>query len=167
MCNVNRFYLVCFIHCTCIFFPTGFNPIHLVVRQSDGVDALPTDKHVDQESSPEPVLDDAQLANTPDDFIHLFGDSPRSPSALSNEDTDADSLPFEEEDALSKDVGIQCDLVDFLAMLAEYQRNVTDEDKSVFVSAMNMAREDTGTWMLFIKSISKFWNLIGWNPFVL
>lgn len=167
MCNVGLLPLVCFIQCICIYFPTGFNPIHLVVRQADGVNALPTNEHLDQESSPEPVLDDTQLASTPDDFIHLFGDSPKSPSALSNEDTDADSLPFEEVDALSKDVGIQCDLVDFLAMLTEYQRNVTDEDTSLFVSAMNMSREDTGTWTLFIKSISKFWNLIGWNPFVL
>ena len=115
-----------------------------MVRQADGVGALPTDKHLDKESSPERVLQETQLALTPDDFIHLTGDSPESPGALSNEDTDADSLPFEEVDALSKDIGIQCELVDVLAMLAEYQGNATDEDTPWFVSAMNMTREDTG-----------------------
>ncbi|XP_078358377.1 uncharacterized protein LOC144643107 isoform X2 [Oculina patagonica] len=122
----------------------GFNPIHLVVRETDGVYALPTDEHLDVESSPKHVLEETQLARAPDDLMHLSGESPVSPGALSNEDTDADSLPFEEGDAFSKDIGIQCDIVDVLAMLAEYQRNVTDEDMPLFVSAMNMSREDTG-----------------------
>lgn len=162
MCSVwNAFLLVCCIHCICIYFPTGFNPIHLVVRETDGVDALPTDEHLDIESSPKHVLEGTQLANAPNDFIHLTGESPKNPGASSNEDTDADSLPFEEGDAFSKDIGIQCDLVDVLAMLAEYQRNATDEDTPLFVSAMNMAREDTGTCTVSIKTITTFSHLIG------
>lgn len=145
-------------------FLIGFNPIHLVVRQTDEGSAIPTNEHPDIESSPVHVLEETQLANAPDDFIHHPEDFPESPDALSNGETDAESLPSEEADAFSKDIGVQCDLVDVLAMLAEYQRNANDEDMSWFVSAMNMAREDTGTCMILplIKTLTVFSNLIGY-----
>lgn len=152
------------IHCIRSIFGTGFNPIHLVVRQADEVDAIPTDEHPDLESSPVRVLEETQLANSPDDLIHLPEDFLESPGALSNGETDAESLPSDEPDAFSKDIGVQCDLVDVLAMLAEYQRNANDEDMPWFVSAMNMARVDTGTCVVLplIKTLTVHSNLIGY-----
>lgn len=128
-----------------LYFPAGFNPVHLVVRQTNGVDAFPTDEHPDRDLSPELVLEETLLSNAPDDFVHLSEDSPASPGVLSNEGADTDSSVLSDEgDAFSKDIGVQCDLVDVLAMLAEYQGNANDEDMPWFVSAMNMQRDDTG-----------------------
>ena len=120
------------------------------MRQTDEVDAVSTDEHPVIESSPVHVLEETQLANAPDDFIHGPEDFPDSPGALSNGETDAESLPSEEADAFSKDIGVQCDLVDVFAMLAEYQRDANNEDMPRFVSAMNVAREGTGTCVIFI-----------------
>ena len=133
------------------------------MRQTDEVDAIPTDEHPDIESSPVRVLEETQLANAPDDLIHLPEDFPQSPGALSYGETDAESLPTDEADATSKDIGVQCGLVDVLAMLAEYQRNANDEDMPWFVSAMNMVREDTGTCVILplIKTSTVPSNLIG------
>jgi len=151
------------IHCIRSILPTGFNPIHLVVRQTDEVDAIPTSEHSDIESSPVRVVEETQLANAPDNLLHRPEHFPASPSALSYGETDAESLPSDKPDAFSKDIGVQCDLVDVLALLAEHQRNANDEDMPWFVSAMNMAREDTGTCLvsLLIKSCSVFSILIG------
>ena len=153
------------IHCRRFILPTGFNPIHLVVRQTDEVDAIPTDEHPRLESSPVRVLEETQLANAPDDLIHFPEDFLESPGALSNGETDAESLPSDEPDAFSKDIGVQCDIVDVLAMLAEYQRNANDGDMPWFVSAMNMAREDTGMCMVLplIKTLTVLSNLIGYQ----
>ena len=118
------------------------------MRQTVEVDATATDEHPDVESSPVRVLEDTQLANAPDDLVHLPEDFLESPGAMSNGETDAESLLSDEPDIFSKDIGIQCDLMDVLAMLAEYQRYANDEDMPWFVSAMNMAREDTGTCVL-------------------
>ena len=41
-------------------------------------------------------------------------------------------------------VGIQCDILDDLALLAEHQRNANEDNSPLYVSAMNMARDDTG-----------------------
>ena len=151
------------IHCRRFILPTGFNPIHLVVRQTDEVDAIPTDEHPHLESSPVRVLEETQLANAPDDLIQFPEDFLESSGALSNGETDAESLPCDEPDAFSKDIGVQCDIVDVLAMLAEYQRNANDGDMPWFVSAMNMAREDTGMCMVIplIKTVLS--NLIGYQ----
>lgn len=145
---MNLIFNLCRIHFIRLILPTGFNPIHLVVRQTDEVDATATDEHPDVESSPVRVLEDTQLANAPDDLVHLPEDFLESPGAMSNGETDAESLLSDEPDTFSKDIGIQCDLMDVLAMLAEYQRYANDEDMPWFVSAMNMAREDTGTCVL-------------------
>ena len=153
---MNLIFDLCLVHCIRLILPTGFNPIHLVVRQTDEVDAIPTDEHPDVESSPVRVLEETQLANGRDDLIHLPEDFLESPGALSNGETDAESLPSDEPDTFSKDIGVQCDLMDVLAMLAEYQRNASDEDMPWFVSAMNMAREHTGTCVVLplIKTIN-------------
>ena len=145
---MNLIFNLCRIHFIRLILPTGFNPIHLVVRQTVEVDATATDEHPDVESSPVRVLEDTQLANAPDDLVHLPEDFLESPGAMSNGETDAESLLSDEPDTFSKDIGIQCDLMDVLAMLAEYQRYANDEDMPWFVSAMNMAREDTGTCVL-------------------
>ena len=145
---MNLIFNLCRIHFIRLILPTGFNPIHLVVRQTVEVDATATDEHPDVESSPVRVLEDTQLANAPDDLVHLPEDFLESPGAMSNGETDAESLLSDEPDTFSKDIGIQCDLMAVLAMLAEYQRYANDEDMPWFVSAMNMAREDTGTCVL-------------------
>ena len=154
--ELNLIFDLCRIHCMRLILLAGFNPIHLVVRQTDEVDAIPTDEHSDIESSPARVLEETPLANAPDDLIHLPEDFPESPGALSYGKTGTESLPSDEPDSFSKDIGVQCDLVDVLALLAEHQRNANDEDMPWFVSAMNMAREDTGTYVvsLLIKTYS-------------
>jgi len=147
--QLNLFFDFYRIHCF-RFTLIGFNPIHLVMRQTDEVDAIPTDEHPVRESSPVHVLEETQLANAPDDLIHLPEDFPESPGVLSHGETDAESFASEEAEAFSKDIGVQCDLVDALAVPAEYQRNTNDDGMPWFVSAMSMAREDTGTCEIFI-----------------
>lgn len=120
------------------------------MRQTDEVDAIPTDELPVRESSPVHVLEETQLANAPDDLVPLAEDFPESPGVLSHGETDAESFVSEEAEAFSKDIGVQCDLVDALAVPAEYQRNTNDAGMPWFVSAMSMAREDTGTCEIFI-----------------
>lgn len=120
------------------------------MRQTDEVDAIPTDELPVRESSPVHVLEETQLANAPDDLVPLAEDFPESPGVLSRGETDAESFVSEEAEAFSKDIGVQCDLVDALAVPAEYQRNTNDAGMLWFVSAMSMAREDTGTCEIFI-----------------
>lgn len=120
------------------------------MRQTDEVDAIPTDELPVRESSPVHVLEETQLANAPDDLVPLAEDFPESPGVLSHGETDAESFVSEEAEAFSKDIGVQCDLVDALAVPAEYQRNTNDAGMPWFVSAMSMAREDTGTCGIFI-----------------
>ena len=120
-----------------------------MVRESNGVDALPTDEHSDVESQFENILEETALANSPINLINLSEDSPRSPHYI----TSSSSWNAEEGDAFSKDVGVQCDLVDFLTMLDEYQKNTNENVMPWFVSAMNMSRDDTGMLMTFVSVV--------------
>lgn len=134
---------ISFIMYMCLF-PIGFNPVHLVVRQSDSVDALPTDEHSDVEYPFENFLEETPDANPPSDSMFPSERSTRSLDDMPIDETDPDSWIAKEGDASSNDIGIQCDIVDLLATLAEYQKNTNEDDLPWFVSAMNMSRDDTG-----------------------
>ena len=124
-----------------------------MVRQSDSVDAFPTDEHPDEEFPLENVLEETAVDNAPFDSMDLSEDYPGSLHGMPTDETDPDSWIADDADASSKDIGIQCDLVDFLAMFAEYQKNPDEADVPWFVSAMNMTRDDTGMLMTVASAI--------------
>ena len=133
-----------------------------MVRQADEIDALLVDDHPNTGLSSEHIPEETQLSNTPMDLLHLSEDSHECPVSLFNGEIDL--LPSDEVDAFSQDIGVQCDLVDVLAMLAEYRRNSNDDDMPWFVSAMNMTREDTGNVYIIDKSLIGA-NTVKSNPF--
>ena len=125
----------------CILFPTVFNPIHLVVRQTNEIDTTLTVDRPNLGATLEHALERTQMSNIPIDMPHLSECS--HGCFLSNDETIL--LPSGASAASLKNIGVQCDLVDVDAMLAEFRRiHPHDVDMPLFVSAMNMAREDTG-----------------------
>lgn len=102
----------------------GFNPIHLVVRQSDVVDAEPTGDLSDTKSPLGNETEKTPIPNALNDSINSLEDGM---SNLHDEETldvsDRGSWKEGEDAILSKDVGIQCELTDVGAMLAEYKEN--------------------------------------------
>lgn len=123
------------------------------MRQSDSVDAFPTDEHPAEEFPLENVLEETAVDNAPFDSMDLSEDYPGSPHGMPTDETDPDSWIADGGDASFKDISIQCDLVDFLAMFAEYQKNPDEADVPWFVSAMNMTRDDTGMLMTVASAI--------------
>lgn len=124
---------------------TGFNPVHLVVRQSDFVEAFPTDEHPEVEFILENGIEKKVVSNDPSDSMYLSEEGRLHDTPI--DETDRDSWTSEEDNACSKDVGIQCDLVDVLAMLSEYQKNANEDNMPLYVTAMNMTRDGTGMSM--------------------
>ena len=98
----------------------GFNPIHLVVRQSDVVDGELSDTKSPLENETEKT----PIPNALNDSMNSLEDGM---SNLHDEETldvsDRGSWKEGEDAILSKDVGIQCELTDVVAMLAEYKEN--------------------------------------------
>ena len=125
----------------------GFNPVHIVVRESDSVDAFPAVEFQDLQSQSQDNVEETPIANNSGDSVILPEDSPRSLRDTPIDKMIVESLIVEEGDALSNEVGVQCDLIDFLAMLEEYRRNTGEDVTPWFVSAMNMSRDDTGMLM--------------------
>lgn len=121
---------------------TGFNPVHLVLGQSDNVDAFSTDEHSVSGVPSKSGIQKTPLSYALVDSVHSTEDSPRSLHGIPNDQLD--SWIAEDDDAASREVGIQCDILDVLALLAEYQRNANEDSTPLYVSAMNMARDDTG-----------------------
>lgn len=121
---------------------TGFNPVHLVVGQSDDVEAFSTDEHSVSGVPSKSGIQKTPLSHVLVDSVHSTEDSPRSLHGIPNDQPD--SWIVEDDDAASREVGIQCDILDVLALLAEYQRNANEDSTPLYVSAMNMARDDTG-----------------------
>ncbi|XP_022782887.1 uncharacterized protein LOC111323722 isoform X10 [Stylophora pistillata] len=118
-----------------------FNPIHLVVRQTNEIDTSLTVDRPNLGATLEHALERTQMSNIPIDMPHLSECS--HGCFLSNDETNL--LPSGASAASLKNIGVQCDLVDVDAMLAEFRRiHPHDVDMPLFVSAMNMAREDTG-----------------------
>ncbi|PFX30328.1 Janus kinase and microtubule-interacting protein 3 [Stylophora pistillata] len=121
--------------------PGVFNPIHLVVRQTNEIDTSLTVDRPNLGATLEHALERTQMSNIPIDMPHLSECS--HGCFLSNDETNL--LPSGASAASLKNIGVQCDLVDVDAMLAEFRRiHPHDVDMPLFVSAMNMAREDTG-----------------------
>lgn len=125
----------------------GFNPVHIVVRESDSVDAFPAVEFQDLQSQSQDDVEETPIANNSGNSVIPPEDSPRSLRDTPIDKMILESLIVEEGDASSKEVGIQCDLIDFLAMLEEYHRNTGEDVTPWFVSAMNMSRDDTGMLM--------------------
>ena len=102
----------------------GFNPIHLVVRQSDVVDAESTGELSDTKSPLENEIEKTPIPNALNDSMNSLEDGM---SNLHDEGTldvsDRGSWKEGEDAILSKDVSIQCELIDVVAMLAEYKEN--------------------------------------------
>ena len=131
---------------------TGFNPVHLVVGQSDFVEAFPTDEHPEVEFILENRIEKKTVSNDPNDSMDLSEEGRLHDTPI--DETDRDSWTSEEDNACSKDVGIQCDLVDVLAMLAEYQKNANEDNMPLYVSAMNMTRDGTGMSMTEVSALN-------------
>lgn len=102
----------------------GFNPIHLVVRQSDVVHAEPTGGLSDTKPPLESEIETTPIPNALNDSVNSPEDGM---SNLHDEETfdvsDRESWTEGEDAILSKDVGIQCELIDVVAMLAEYKKS--------------------------------------------
>ncbi|XP_074610685.1 uncharacterized protein LOC141865174 isoform X4 [Acropora palmata] len=115
----------------------GFNPIHLVVRQSDVVDAESTGELSDTKSPLENEIEKTPIPNALNDSMNSLEDGM---SNLHDEGTldvsDRGSWKEGEDAILSKDVSIQCELIDVVAMLAEYKENEKQEEEAgtLFIS---------------------------------
>ncbi|KAK2572312.1 RIMS-binding protein 2 [Acropora cervicornis] len=115
----------------------GFNPIHLVVRQSDVVDAEPTGELSDTKFPLGNEIEKTPIPNALNDSMNSLEDGM---SNLHDEGTldvsDRGSWKEGEDAILSKDVSIQCELIDVVAMLAEYKENEKQEEEAgtLFIS---------------------------------
>lgn len=111
------------------------------MRQTNEIDTTLTVDRPKLGATLEHALERTQMSNIPIDMPHLSECS--HGCFLSNDETNL--LPSGASAASLKNIGVQCDLVDVDAMLAEFRRiHPHDVDMPLFVSAMNMAREDTG-----------------------
>ena len=115
-----------------------------MVRQTDFVQAFPTDDHPDEEFLLENGIETTAVSNDPNDSMNLSEEG--SLHEMPIDETDRDSWIVEEDYPCSKDVGIQCDLVDVLSMLAEYQKNANDENIPLYMSP-TMTRDGIGMSM--------------------
>lgn len=129
------------------YFPTGFNPIHLVVGQTDEIDAPPAVELPNSGVTPEHVPERAQMSNIPIDMAHVSDGLHECFSSNSETNILHSGASF-------KNIGVQCDPVDVDAMLSEFRGiHPRDVDMPLFVSAINMARQDTGNLSISKKNV--------------
>ncbi|XP_068745820.1 golgin subfamily B member 1-like isoform X2 [Montipora capricornis] len=103
----------------------GFNPIHLVVRQSD---VVPTDQLQDRELPSECEIEKSPLPNTLIDSNYLSEHTSDS-QQLEEEDLDKsgrESWTGEKDGTFYVDVSIQCELIDVVGVLAEHQKDANE-----------------------------------------
>ena len=123
-----------------------------MVGQSNFDEAFPTDEHPEVKFILENGIEKKTVSNDPNDSMDLSEEGRLHDMPI--DETDRDSWTSEEDNACSKDVGIQCDLVDVLAMLAEYQKDANEDNMPLYVSAMNMTRDGTGMSMTEVSALN-------------
>lgn len=106
--------------------------------QTDEIDAPPAVELPNSGVTPEHVPERAQMSNIPIDMAHVSDGLHECFSSNSETNILHSGASF-------KNIGVQCDPVDVDAMLSEFRGiHPRDVDMPLFVSAINMARQDTG-----------------------
>lgn len=95
-----------------------------MVRQRDVLHAEPIGELSDAKSPLEKEMENTPISNAPTDSMNSLEDTMSSPPDEEAIDfSNRESWTKGEDAILSKDVGIQCELIDVVTMLAEYKKN--------------------------------------------